>query len=698
MDVPQAHLDHAFSYRVPEALTAQVVPGTRARVPFAGVDVDGWVLGVQDAEQHGLKDVRRVVTGLPVLTAAVAQVARQVADHYAGTLADVLRTAVPPRHARGERAAVAAAAAVVGAVAADSADADVPRPVTADDALLAEAVRGWTTVIGGEAFCARLGAGGSPHAAVRLPLAVDPWSLLAGAAATTVAAGRRVLLVVPEVSSAEKLAAVCRRLLSGAGRVAILHHGLGAERRWRTYCETLAGLPDVVVGTRAAAFAPLPDLGLVAVWDDGDDAHVEPHAPGWQSLVVARYRAEQAGAALAVVAHSRSVQAQWLVTEGQLADLLPTRADRRRLAPRVLIPTSEDPLEAAARLPRTAHRVVVEGLAAGPVLLSVPRRGHAPSLVCQRCRAAAHCTRCPGRLVQLGLEPRAGLGTEPRLRCGWCGTGHSPWVCPHCHGTVLRASVVGVRRSAEELGRVFSRVLAGEPVVTSHGGQRVHTLDRTPRLVLATPGAEPVAEGGYAAAVLLDTDAVLARAGLQVAEESLRRWLHIGSLVRPATAGGRLVVVGDADAVAVQALVRDAPEELAGRLLTERADAGLPPAGTVAAVGGDTAAVQGFAAVLRGEDRLDVTGRGGGPGGGPGAGRGGRPGGRAEGGGDGGGAEEAAAPLVLGPAEVPGGGSRLLVMGERAVVVAAVREVLAQRSSRRTPGRVRVRVDPVDLD
>ena len=684
VDVPHAHLDHPFSYRVPEALQDQVLPGTKVKVPFAAADVDAWVLEVADADVAGLKDVRRVVTGLPVLPAPVAAVARRVADHYAGTLADVLRTAVPPRHARGERAAVAAAAAAAERPPAagertPSQQLSAAEGASAPDAQTARQP-GWETVVGGKALLSHLTAGRSPCAVVRLPLAVEPWAALADLAACTVAAGRRALLVVPDVADTGRLAAACRSLLTVPGQVAELHSGLGPERRWRTHCEVLAGLPDVVVGTRAAAFAPVPVLGLVAVWDDGDDAHVEPHAPGWQSLLVARFRAEEADAALAVVSHSRSVQAQHLVVDGGLVDLAPPRSVRRSLAPRVVVPDPDDPLDAAARLPRAAHRVVAEGLAAGPVLLSVPRRGYVPSLLCQRCRAPARCTRCPGRLLLGGPGPGGDVATGPgaagpvagaSVTCAWCGTDHTPWSCPHCRGTVLRASVVGVHRSAEELGRVFAAALAGKPVVTSHGGQRVHDLDARPRLVLATPGAEPVAQGGYAAAVLLDTDAVLGRPGLQVVEESVRRWLHVGSLVRPAPSGGRLVVVGDPGATAVQALVRDAPEELAARLLVERTDAGLPPAGTIAAVCGDTVAVLAAAARIRGEDRLAV---------------------------DAGTAAPGHAPGVLGPVGAQEGSSRLLVTGSHAAVTAAVREVLEHRSARRAPGRLRVRIDPVDLD
>ena len=104
VDIPLAHLDRPFDYLVPERLAAAAVPGCRVRVRFAGQLVDGFVLARTDASDHRgrLSYLDRVVSPEPVLTPEIAGLARAVADRYAGTLADVLRLAIPPRHARTE--------------------------------------------------------------------------------------------------------------------------------------------------------------------------------------------------------------------------------------------------------------------------------------------------------------------------------------------------------------------------------------------------------------------------------------------------------------------------------------------------------------------------------------------------------------------------------------------------------------------
>ena len=106
MDLPLAHLDRPFDYLVPERLAAPARPGVRVRVRFAGQLTDGYVLErVESSEHQGrLSYLERVVSAEQVLTPEIAGLARAVADRYAGTLADVLRLAIPQRHAATETA------------------------------------------------------------------------------------------------------------------------------------------------------------------------------------------------------------------------------------------------------------------------------------------------------------------------------------------------------------------------------------------------------------------------------------------------------------------------------------------------------------------------------------------------------------------------------------------------------------------
>ena len=123
--------------------------------------------------------------------------------------------------------------------------------------------------------------------------------------------------------------------------------------------------------------------------------------------------------------------------------------------------------------------------------------------------------------------------------------------------------------------------------------------------MVATPGAEPVAEGGYAAVVLLDTWLMLARPDLRTAEEAVRRWANAVGLVRP---GGSAVVVGDPALPGLQALVRWDPGGFAAREAAERADAHLPPASRLATITGDPGAVDDALTLLALPDAAEALG------------------------------------------------------------------------------------------
>jgi len=566
VDVALAHLDRPFDYAVPATMDAAAVVGSRVRVRFAGQLVDGFVLERLGASGHvgRLTPLARVVSAEPALSAEVAGLARAVADRYAGTLADVLRLAVPPRHGRVEAAAAAGPCS--------------PPPPPG--------IELWAGYPTGPAFLRALAAGRRPRA-VWTALPGPGWPAeLAGAVQATLAGGRGAVVVVPDVRDVSRVDAALSRAM-GAGQHVALTADLGPAERYRRWLAIRRGAVRAVVGTRAAAFAPVGDLGLVAIWDDGDDLHAEPRAPYPHARDVLVLRAHRAGAAALLGGLAQTAEAAALVTADWARPLAPSAGAVRARAPRVQAAGDEtqrarDPAAASARLPSVAWAAARESLDAGaPVLVQVPRRGYRPALACSRCRTPARCAFCAGPLGQ------AAAAADPVPACRWCGRPAAGWTCQVCAGCQLRATVVGARRTAEELGRAFP----GTPVRTSGRDSVLATVVAEPALVVTTPGAEPLADGGYGAVLLLDGWALLTRPDLRAGEETLRRWLAAAALARPADAGGRVVVMADSGLRPVQALVRWRPSWHAERELAERTTLGFPPAVRMAAVSGVAAAV-----------------------------------------------------------------------------------------------------------
>jgi primosomal protein N' (replication factor Y) len=322
----------------------------------------------------------------------------------------------------------------------------------------------------------------------------------------------------------------------------------------------------------------------MVVWDDGDDLLAEPRSPYCHAREVALLRAHRSGVSLLLAGHAVTAEGAQLLATGWASELGPSAPARTTDLPAVRASGGDEELATdeaarAARLPTLAWRTAKEALAAGPVLFQVPRQGYLPALGCAQCRRTAQCKQCAG--------PLAGVGEDAPPICRWCGVLAAGWRCPHCASLKLRAVVVGARRTAEELGRVFP----GFPVRTSGGGKVLATVKSDPAIVVSTPGAEPVADGGYSAAILLDGWLMLSRPDLRAAEEALRRWLNAASLVKGAAAGGRVVVVAPGELRPVQALMRWQPRWHAERELEERRALHLPPAGRMAALTGDAVAI-----------------------------------------------------------------------------------------------------------
>lgn len=711
VDTPLPHLDRLFDYLVPAPLDAVAVPGCRVRVRFAGKLVDGFLLERVEASEHQGKLARleRVVSAEPVLTPEIAALVRTVADHYAGTMADVLRLAVPPRHARVEaegapvpetgtappveRAGVAdetcgepesgpgeeAGSGPVGGqgskpgAGAGSGPAREPESGPGEgtgsgparvsgrepEAAPGEGPGPWADYREGEAFLAALAKGGAPRAVwTALPGTGQDgpgWpEAVAVAVRETLRGGRGALVVLPDGKDVALADAALSDVLGPGAHVA-LTADLGPAERYRRWLRLSRGQVRVAVGTRGAAFAPVADLGLAVIWDDGDDLHSERLAPYPHAREVLALRAHRVRAGLLIGGYARTAEATGLIAAGWAGPIVADRRTVRARAPRVR-PAGEDSELArdeaarAARLPSLAWRALRTGLESGPVLVQVPRRGYLPALACQSCRSPARCGHCAG--------PFALRGGHTAPYCRWCGRIAGEWRCPSCGGGRVRAQVVGARRTAEELGRAFPSV----PVRTSGKEGVLATVGAGRALVVATPGAEPVPEGGYAAAVLLDGWALLGRPDLRAAEETLRRWMNAAALLRPSA---ELVVLADSSLPAVQALLRWDPVTHAERELADRTELGFPPAVKMATLTGSPEAVR----EMLGEMELPP---------------------EAE---------------VLGPVPVaaPRGDhvrERAMVRiarGSGSVLAAALKGAVGVRSARKAPEVVKVCIDPLDV-
>ena len=667
------HLDRPFDYSVPADLDAAARPGVRVKVKFSGQELGGYLLERTAASDagHPLVPLFKVVSPVPVLTPAVSELAGRVAARYAGTVSDVLRVAIPPRMAKMEKD-YAPGGLLDPALFAAGDDARAEPPAAPPS--------GWAEYHNGPAFLQHLGAGESPRAVLSALQGFGPggWPrMVAEAVAAVRRSGRGAVVVVPDYRDLDRVEAALLEHLP-AGDVARLTADDGQTPRYRSFLRVLSGAAGVAVGTRSAAYAPVRNLGLVVCWDDGDDLHIEQRSPYAHAREVLLLRAAHEGAACLLAGHARSTETQRLVESGWARPIEAGRSVMRRTVPRVQntadsFEQERDPLARIARLPGAAWRAAKEGLERGPVLVQVARAGYAPSLACERCREAARCTACNGPLAIAGPGGSAAVPV-----CRWCSAAAPDWHCVHCDGVRLRRGATGALRTAEELGRAFP----GKPVVTSSGDRVLATVPDSKALVVATVGAEPVAAGGYAAALLLDGDSLLRRENLRAGEDAVRRWFNAAALVRSASEGG-LVVITAEDTAGVGALLRWDPAGYAGRELALRQELSLPPAVRIASVTGGRTAVGHFTeAVERALAKKGIVLRQAGPAPLPGAGG------------------FVATPTAAGMERRGGEDVRTLLFipyAEATEATKAMRAVKAAAAAKRTDDPVQLRLDGVDV-
>lgn len=555
IDSSVPHLDRLFDYQVPESMLSTAVAGTRVKVPFGAQQLPGFITEVLEdyASPIKLKTLSKLVSDKVVLHREVYEVAELVAQRYAGTVWDVVRLAVPARAAKAEKEKLQEVAPTLP---------EHPNQLEHYE-LGPEALQAWAN---GDTLRA---------VATWVPNFYGSWpGFLLDACRPVLARGQRVLLLVPDASDLARLAEHLDEHF-GKDSYARLQADDGPTPRYRNFLRAIGGQVQIVIGTRSAAQCHIPQLGLIVLWQDADQSHREQRAPYQHAREVALLRSTHSDCSLLIASPSRSVEAQRLVATGWATELKVPRAVLRAQTPRVVASTNDfemerDPVLARARIPSLAWREASKALETGPVLVQVARTGFMPALACQDCRTLARCPACQGPL-QLG-------GSTHHISCKWCGEQYREYRCAECNSPRIRAASIGADRTADELGQAFAKV----PVISSTGAKPVRRLERKPALVVATPGVEPVVDGGYSAVLLLDADKMMAHDSLRNTEEVLSRWFSAASL---ASHDGVVVLTGT-PSPAGAALVRYDPASFAERELGERRELGLPPAVRSAVVSG----------------------------------------------------------------------------------------------------------------
>jgi primosomal protein N' (replication factor Y) len=358
---------------------------------------------------------------------------------------------------------------------------------------------------------------------------------------------RRVILILPEISKAETLAAVAR--IRWGDQVELFHSGLSAALRHERWQRLRSGSITVAVGTRSVVFAPLSSIGLIYVDDEDNSSLKEETEPRYHARDVAWMRAQLSAAVVVLGSAHPSLETMQVFAPG-------TRQGSHSSAPQTCAVEEVDPEESPdihlVNLRDTPYGTVLsEPMLAGiraaleartGIILFLNRKGFAPALVCRDCGNSPRCPQCS---VALTFYKQAG-----RLACHYCGASRSlPDTCPTCHAVRLQPGGVGTEAVEEWTRRLFPQARIER--VDSETSSNARKASSVRRRFMAGEldvliGTQMLSQGDPALSAgfvgLTQADAGLHLPDFRAGEHTYRALMNVIALARPKRTGGRVVL------------------------------------------------------------------------------------------------------------------------------------------------------------
>jgi primosomal protein N' (replication factor Y) len=552
-----------FDYLPPTGLPEGAAqPGMRVRVPFGRRHAIGLIWACATGSRlprERLKPVGELLDDTPLLDDELLGLAQGIATYYHQPPGLVAAMMLPVALRQGRRDAhdsVAETSPVVDM------DRTSPPALNADQQAAVDAIAG---AIGGFQVFLLEGVTGSGKTEVYLRLIER-----------LAARNQQALVLAPEIGLVPQLAA---RIGGRLGRPpALLHSALGERARLDAWRAARNGEAGVVLGTRSALFAPLPQPGIIIVDEEHDLAYKQQDGVRYHARDVAILRARRLGVPVVLGSATPSLESLHNTVRGRYRLLrLPQRAGLARAPSVSVIDLRARRLDAG--LSETLCERIGEHLAAdGQVLVFHNRRGYAPTLLCHGCGWVARCTRCDARLVW--------HQASSALHCHHCDARRArPEVCPDCGSSALRALGAGTERLAQTLAARFPAANAArvDRDSTRRRGALPALLDGAQRgehrLLI---GTQMIAKGhdfpAVTLAAIVDADHGLYSADFRAGERMAQLIVQVAGRAGRAERAGELILqTHHPDHPQLRLLLDAGYARYAEAALAERRTAQMPP-------------------------------------------------------------------------------------------------------------------------
>ena len=526
---PLIQLDRAFDYLVPSALQDLVSVGQEVVFPLGRAKKPqiGYISALSDNSEFATSEIASIQDESTVLPKELRTFLRAISDRQCVAMGELLALAIPDFMSTIKRAEPITSRKIDAKLLTPKLD----KPMSSRSAVLTSA--------------RQLEAEG---------VLVPDWVLLIMSYVLGVhAKGKSSIVVLPERADLDLVEALIERLAL-TDQFVFLRPNQKRSTRYQLFHQIKDSSQVIVVGTRSAIFAPVQNLGLIAVHEDSDDSLRDQGSPFTNTRDLALIRA-QGDTELLFTAPYRSVELQRLVAIGYLSDHKVVEAPLR-------ISYSEPGL----RMDKAGFQVVRENLPLGPVLVLLPRKGDSASVYCAGCGDKLTCD-CGGHFWQ---------PDEVNTQCRVCNKHFL--ACDSCGSRNHRKGRTGSNRTVAELGKSFPNIAISEAT----GTKKPTGIKTKDQIVVATPGSAPRLAKGYSAVLVLDCDVWLSRQTLNAQQLAVRDWMEALELMSPT---GRAAFVGLPSELG-SALSLGQLIPLAKAALEEAKELGLPPAMRICSIQG----------------------------------------------------------------------------------------------------------------
>jgi len=501
-----ATLNEPFSYLIPEKLSSQIQIGSRVQVPFKDKHLEGIVIArsTDTSEFRELKSIYKLLGEFPIASEETLELISLTANYWGGSPYDVIRSAIPPRVATAER---------------DLTFTPTPSLIAEDSAITFHL----------------------------LPPRLDPIIALISLVTTSKVNGAK-LVIVPTARDLNRLSAA---LSESGAEFKSLDSNLPRADRYRNFLEVSLGHDTIVIGMRAAIFAPIPNLAEIYLHQENSEHYYERRAPHWNAREVAWIRTKLSRLKLHLTGYVPSLDVA--------IDIDAKEITYQAIREKVLVVAQES--STGELIPSKIYQQVRKALSKGPVLFLVPAKGYATAISCAKCRNIALCE-CGGKLTKNSAK------SDPI--CVLCSKKYQNWKCGWCGEARVFLTSRGIERFAEEIGRSFPN----QTVIQSTANEPRDSVSTEPALVISTSGVEPIAQNGYSAVVILQVDRFLSSISSNGVERAYSNFFAASALVSPT---GVIALVHEDGAPITSALSTWNPATISKREIEQRIQLQLPP-------------------------------------------------------------------------------------------------------------------------